>query len=227
MNGVVRARQGLLAGSMILGPICIVLGHLLSVNSAEAPGQYVRDTSVHHTAFIAGSIIVSAGAFLLIPAMIGAMRLAPGRGGPLVTAGGLLACIAAAALGAGTLMLGLVIGMLTPAHASLALQVDQIGQHSGIGNLPFQLAPGLVIGPILVAVGLWRARLAHRWPAILLAIGTVPLFVAPSGGVLAALLHLPICVAIAGLGLELWRLNAADSQDSLTRTRREAYPAQA
>jgi hypothetical protein len=227
MNGVVRARQGLLAGSMILGPSCIVLGHLLNANSAEAPARYVRDISAHHTASIAGSIVVSAGAFLVIPAMIGAMRLAPSRGGPLVTAGGLLACIAAAALGAGTLMLGLVIGFLTPAHASLALQVAQIGQHSGLGNLPFQLAPGLVIGPILVAVGLYRARLAHRWLAVLLAIGTVPLFVAPSGGVLAALLHLPICVAIAGLGLELWRLNAPDSQGSPALPRREAHPAQA
>jgi hypothetical protein len=227
MNGVVRVRQDLLAGSMILGPICIVLGHLLNVNSAEAPAQYVRDISAHHIAFIAGSVIVSAGAFLVIPAMIGAMRLAPGRGGPLVTAGGLLASIAAAGLGAGTLMLGLVIGMLTPAHASLALQVDQIGQHSSIGNLPFQLAPGLAIGAILVAAGLYRARLAHRWPAILLAIGTVPLFVAPSGGVLAALLHLPICIAIAGLGFELRRLNAADSQDSPAFPRREAHPAQA
>ena len=123
-------------------------------------------------------------------------------------------------------MLGLVIGMLTPAHADLALRVASIGQSSGIGNLPFQLAPGLVIGPILVAVGLYRARLAHRWPAILLAIGTVPLFVAPSGGVLAALLHLPICVAIAGLGLELWHLNAANSQDSPAPRSREPYPAQ-
>ena len=49
------------------------------MNLAEAPAQYVRDISAHHTAFIAGSIIVSAGTFLVIPAMIGAMRLAPGR----------------------------------------------------------------------------------------------------------------------------------------------------
>jgi hypothetical protein len=212
---------------MILGPICIVLGHLLNVNSAEAPADFVRDVSAHHTAFIVGSVIVSAGAFLLVPAMIGAMRLAPGRGGPLVTAGGLLACIAAVALGAGTLMLGVVIGMLTPAHADLALRVASIGQSSGLGNLPFQLAPGLVIGPILVAVGLYRARLAHRWPAVLLAIGTVPLFVSPSGGVLAAALHLPVCVAIAALGVELWRLNAARGQDSPLLARHEAHPAQA
>jgi hypothetical protein len=227
MNGVVRARQVLLAGSMILGPVCILLGHLLNVNSAEAPAQYIRDVSAHHAAFVAGSIVVSAGAFLVIPAMIGAMRLAPGRGGPLVTVGGLLACIAAAGLGAGTLMLGVVIGMLTPAHASLALQVDQIGQHSSLGSLPFQLAPGLVLGPILVGVGLYRAGLAHRWPAILLAVGAVPLFAAPSGGALAAVLHLPICVAIAGLGVQVWRLSDAGIQDSRALSHHEARAAQA
>jgi hypothetical protein len=227
MNAVLRTRQSLLAGSMILGPVCILLGHLLNVNASEAPAQYVRDVSAHHTAFITGSLIVSAGAFLLIPAMAGAMRLSPGRGGALVTAGGLLACIAAASLGAGTLMLGTVIGMLTPAHAGLAMQVAQFGNNSSIGNLPFLLAPGLVIGLLLVAAGLYRARLANRWPSILLAIGAVALFAAPSGGALAAALHLPICVAIAGLGIELWRLNAADSHDSPARQRRQTHPAQA
>jgi len=212
---------------MILGPTCILLGHLLNVNSAEAPAQYVRDISGHHAAFIAGSIIVSAGAFLLIPAMLGAMRLAPDRGGALVTAGGVIAGISAASLGAGTLMLGIVMGMLTPAHAGLAVQVDQIGNHSSVGSLPFTLSPGLAAGPLLVAIGLYRAGLAHKWPAILLGVGVVPLFLAPSGGTLAAVLHLPICVAIAGLGVELWRLSAANSQDSPARSHQAAYPAQA
>jgi len=139
---------------MILGAICIFLGHLLNVNSAEDPAQYVRDISAHHAAFIAGSVIVSAGAFLVIAAMVGAMRLASGRGGTLVTIGAVLSCISAASLGAGTLMLGLVMAMLTPAHAALALQVDRIGMHSSIGSLPFTLAPGLVIG---LGIEVWRS----------------------------------------------------------------------
>jgi hypothetical protein len=214
MNGVLRARTALLAGSMILGPACILLGHVLNVNASEAPAQYVRDISAHHTAFIAGSVIVSAGAFLVIAAMAGAMRLAPARGGPLVTIGAVLACISAASQGAGALMLGVVMAMLTPAHAGLAIQVDQIGNHSSLGSLPFTLSPGLVIGPLLVAIGLYRARLAHRWPAILLGAAVVPMFVAPSGGVLGAALHLPLGVAIAGLGREVWRAARPDSQDS-------------
>ena len=44
MNDVLRTRGRLLAGSMI-GPACILVGHLLNVNSSEAPAQYVRDVS--------------------------------------------------------------------------------------------------------------------------------------------------------------------------------------
>jgi hypothetical protein len=149
--------------------------------------------------------VLSAGAFLLTSAMTGAMRLASGRGGTLVTVGAVLTFISAAALGAGTLMLGVVMGMLTPAHAALAVQVDQIGNNSGLGSLPFTISPGIVIGPLLVAIGLYRARLAHQWPAILLGVAVIPVFVAPSAGVLGAALHLPLCAAIAGLGLEVWR----------------------
>ena len=175
----------------------------------------------HHAAFIAGSVILSAGAFLVIAAMVGAMRLAPERGGALVTAGGVLACISAAGLGAGTLMLGTVMGMLTPGHAGLEVRVDQIGNHSGVGSLPFILAPGLLIGAVLVAIGLYRARLAPRWPAILLGISVVPVFVAPSGRALGAVLHLPLCVAIAALGVAVWR---SGQPAAASRPRRACLP---
>ena len=215
MNGVLRARGMLLAGSMILGPVCILIGHLLNVSSSETPAQYIRDVSAHHTAFVVGSVVLSVGAFLLISAMIGAMRLATGRGGPIVTAGAILTCISAAALGAGTLMLGVVMGMLTPAHAGLAMQVDGIGNNSSLGGLPFILSPGVVIGPLLVAIGLYRAKIAHRWLAILLGLAVIPVYVAPSGGVPGAVLHLPFCVAIAGLGLEVWHANDLRGRESL------------
>jgi hypothetical protein len=226
MNGVLRARGMLLAGSMILGPVCIFIGHLLNVSSSETPAQYIRDVSAHHTAFVVGSVVLSAGAFLLICAMIGAMRLATGRGGPLVTAGAILTCISAAGLGAGTLMLGVVMGMLTPAHAGLAMQVDQIGNNSSLGSLPFILSPAVVIGPLLVAIGLYRAKMAHRWLAILLGVAVIPVYVAPSGGVLGAVLHLPFCVAIAGLGLEVWHANDLRGRESL-RPGRQVNLAQA
>ena len=111
--------------------------------------------------------------------------------------------------------------MLTPGHAGLAVPVDQIGNHYGVGSLPFILAPGLLIGAVLVAIGLYRARLAPRWPAILLGISVVPVFVAPSGGALGAVLHLPLCVAIAALGVAVWR---SGQPAAASRPRRACLP---
>ena len=91
---------------------------------------------------------------------------------------------------------------------------------------PFILAPGLLIGAVLVAFGLYRARLEARWPAILLGISVVPVFVAPSGGALGAVLHLPLCVAIAALGVAVWR-SGQPAAESLPAARRETYPARA
>ena len=62
---------------------------------------------------------------------------------------------------------------------------------------------------------------------IVLAIAVGPLLVAPSGGVLGAALHLPLCVAITGLGLELWRHSAAESEGSPALPHHEPHPAQA
>jgi hypothetical protein len=81
------------------------------------------------------------------------------------------------------------------------------------------ISPGIVIGPLLVAIGLYRAKLAHQWPAILLGISVIPVFVAPSAGVLGAALHLPLCVAIAGLGLEVWRSGRYQEHESCTPDR--------
>ena len=70
-------------------------------------------------------------------------------------------------------------------------------------------------GPPLVAVGLYRAKVVPRWPAVLLGGSVVPVYVAPSAGVLGAVLHLPLCVAIAGLGVEVWRANDLRDRGSL------------
>ena len=40
-------------------------------------------------------------------------------------------------------------------------------------------------------------------------------YVAPSAGVLGAVLHLPLCVAIAALGLEVWRADDLRDRESL------------
>jgi hypothetical protein len=57
---------GLLPGTDQPGLVGADHGLQPVADSSEAPGQYVRDVSAHHTAFVAGSVVLSIGAFLLI-----------------------------------------------------------------------------------------------------------------------------------------------------------------
>ena len=88
MNDITRLRQQLLAVAMVAGSLCVWVGHLGRVDSTEAPARYVAEISAHHTRFVFSELVIAIGAFLLIPAMAGLMRLTPARGGRFTTIGG-------------------------------------------------------------------------------------------------------------------------------------------
>ena len=153
-NDITRLRQRLLAIAMVAGSLGVWAGHLGNVSSTLPPARYVAEISAHHTRFVGTELAIAIGAFLLIPGMAGLMRLAPARGGRWATIGGVLAGIALAGLGAGNLMFGVVLGMLTPVHSDLATQVVRIANDEPLAGLPFLPAPLLTIGLVLVGVGL-------------------------------------------------------------------------
>lgn len=201
MNRIVGTRRALLVGAMLLTAPTVIVGAILfNVSSTDEPTPYVQAIAEHHTRFVTGGILLTIGTFLFIPAVVGAMRLAQGRGGGLVTAGAVATGVAAAAMGGGDLMLTSVLGMLTTHHPELAARVDEIAQHSPLGGISFSLAPLFIIGAILIASGLLRAGLRPRWAPVLLIVGAVAVFAAPNGFIGAAL-HAPIAIAVASLGV--------------------------
>jgi hypothetical protein len=201
MNRIIRTRRALLVGSMLLTAPTVILGAILfNVSSTDEPSRYVPTIAEHHARFVTGGILLAIGTFLFIPSVAAAMRLAQGRGGALVTAGAVATGVAAAAMGGGDLMLTSVLGMLTTHHTDLAIRVDEIAQHSPLGSISFSLAPLFVIGSVLLGSGLLRAGLRPTWVPILLIVGAVAVFAAPDG-LLGALLHAPIAIAVAALGV--------------------------
>lgn len=212
------SRNRLVAVAMLLSAPLVVLGsYLFSVSSSDSPAAFVRDVAAAHDRYVAGGLLLAAGAFLLIPAAIGLMRLAQPRGAVVVVTGGVLSGIAAAVLGGGYLLMTVVIGMLTPAHADAATQVQQVATSSMLAGLPFVFAPLLVLGLVISGVGLVIGGLRPRWLPILLAIGAVALHFAPDSP-LGSLLHAPVAVAIAGLGVVLLRRPAAVPAESAVPT---------
>lgn len=212
----------LVAAAMLLAaPLVVVGSFLFSVSNSDSPARFVQDVAAAHGRYVLGGLLLTAGAFLLIPSAIGLMRLAQPKARAVVVTGGVMSGIAAAILGGGYLMMTVIMGMLTPAHAEVATRVQQVASSSGLAGLPFVFAPLLVIGFVITGIGLIIGGLNPRWLPVLLAVGAVALHFAPDSPV-GSLLHVPVAVAIAGLGVVLLRrspsTDASRSEAAVTST---------
>ena len=206
-HGRWQARRTFLASghhlaAALAGPTAIVVGHALTVDPNQKAAPYVATLAAHRATGLTGGLLTVVGAFLLVPALLGLRRLAPGRGSGPVQTGSLLAGIGALGLGVGDAMITLVMGALVHADPVLAEHVFGIATSSPLTSVPFLLAPLLFIGSLLLAVGLWRAGTTSKVFPALMVVGTVGIGAFSSGGgVAVALAHTPYGVAVIGLGV--------------------------
>jgi hypothetical protein len=208
MTTPLASRNLLVAGSMVAAAPAVVVGaYLFGVAGGDDAAAAVRAIAAAHARFVAGGLLLTAGTFLLIPATLGLLRLAAGRGRPVAVTGAVMSGIAAAVLGGGTLMRTVIFGFLTPSHADVATRVQQLAGSSGLATLPFLFAPLLVIGLVLTGIGLFIGGLRPRWLPIALAVSAVLLHFAPDSAI-GSLLHAPLMLCIAGLGAVLLRGSA-------------------
>ena len=202
-------RNRLVATAMLVAaPFVVVGSYLFAVSVSDDPARFVQDVAAAHGRYVLGGLLLTAGAFLLVPSAIGLMRLAQPKARAVVVTGGVMSGIAAAVLGGGYLMMTVIMGTLTPNSTDVATRLQEVAASSALAGLPFIFAPLLVIGLVLTSIGLIIGGLSPRWLPILLAVGAVALHFAPNSP-LGSLLHLPVAVAIAGLGVVLLRQPAA------------------
>jgi hypothetical protein len=200
----------LLLAAALAGPTAIVVGHALTVDASQKAAPYVAALALHRATGVTGGLLTVVGAFLLVPALLGIRRLAPGRGSGLAQTGSVLAGIGALGLGVGVAMITLVMGALVKADPVLAERVFVIATSSPLTSVPFLLAPCLFVGSLLLAIGLWRAGTVSKAFSALLVVGTVGIGAFSSGGgVAAALAHTPYAVAVIGLGVLAARSDTA------------------
>jgi hypothetical protein len=189
---------------MALAAATVLIGHALNVPATLATGPFLDEVAARPGLFLLGGLLQAASAFLLIPAAVGLMALVPARGAGWATAGGVLTGIGAAATGAGLVMITTVMAMLVGTDRPVAARVFDVASTSTIGGLPFLLAPAMLVGLLLLGIALLRARTVPVVYAVVLAVGAVLAALAPGGGWLGALGHLPLAVALALLATRLW-----------------------
>lgn len=194
------ARSRLSALALPGAGVGIVLGHLLTVPPTGQAPVYVADLAAHRTTGVIGGLLTAVGAFLLVPGLTAVLRLVQERGARLATIGAVLAGTGIVALGAGDVMITLVMGGLVEKHRDLATALFKISDTAPLIGLPFALAPLFVLGMVLLGTALYRARAVPVWLAVLTIVGAVGVLFSSAGGVSAFIPLLPLGIALVGLG---------------------------
>ncbi len=204
-EGNLGLRQRLAALAAVGSGIGIVVGHLLTVPPQGEASAYVRDFAHHHTSGVIGGLLTAVGAFLLVPGLSAILRLVRGRGAGLATAGAVLAGIGIVSLGAGDVMITLMMGWLVKSDPGTAVAIFKGADSSALAGLPFAFAPLFVLGMLLIGAALIRARAVPLWIAALTILGAVGLPFSTAGGLSAFLILLPLGLALVGLGVTAFR----------------------
>ncbi len=131
-----------------------------------------------------------------------------GRGARLTATGGWLTNVSMLAIGLNLLGFAQIVLAQQPDQAAMIHAYNQISSSSAL--VPFFVIASLsVVGPVVLAFGLWRARQIGWWLPML-AVLAVAWFVALGSGdsnsTLGVLVQIPLCVEI---GVWLWILRRA------------------
>jgi hypothetical protein len=199
------ARARLSALALVGAGTGIVVGHLLTVAPDQKMRPYLDQLAEHRTTSTIGMLITGIGAFLVVPGLTSCLRLVRDRGARLATAGALLAGVGITALGAGDVMIGLVMGSVVQNHRDTAETLYRVADTEALLGLPFALAPVFVLGMILLGIAMLRARTVATWLGALVIVGAGAVPFSNGGGFRAFLTLLPLGIALTGVGITALR----------------------
>jgi hypothetical protein len=200
-----RRAVSLTALALAGGGIGIVVGHLLTVPSDQAMTPYLDQLAAHRTTGVIGGLLTATGAFLVVPGLVALLRLVRDRGARLATAGAVLAGVGITSLGAGDVVLTLVMGGLVDQHRGTAEAVYKIADSEPLLSLPFALAPLFVVGMVLLGASLLWARTVPWWLGALTVLGGLVVPFSTAGGTRAFLTLLPLGAALVAVGITALR----------------------
>jgi len=217
-----RARLILCALALGLAPILLLVGNLVSVSTSDNAAKGVADVAADRNQFVVGNLLFLLGAAALVPGAIALASLVRARGSAWMTTG---ACMVA--VGGGSLALALwsytLVGFLgteTGVARDSAVAIFDHGDSSLLFGAAWILGIGGLLGMIVAAIGLIRARSVPMWEPILLIIAPIATFFGDDGA-LGALLAVPMLIALFALSYEVLRMV------SMSRIAADAAPAAA
>ncbi len=148
---------------------------ILPANRSDL-GDQVANVAAHPDRFIVANLIALVSLVLLVPALLGLVHVLRDRAPRLALIGGALA-LAGVMPVAVQIALGLVEWQMVKGGAERGPMVALLHRiEFSLGFVPILLAAALpALGLCVLGAGLWRTRLAPRWVAGLLGLGSVAL----------------------------------------------------
>jgi hypothetical protein len=165
---------------MGLGPLCLLASTLVFSDLKVHEGPQIAAVAAHADRFYIAVLLAFVGVVLVLPAVLGLMHMLRDRMANYGHVGGALALIGLLAI-AGAVAVAGMIWQMVDGSAARGDMVDLLYRfnHTAETAIPFAYLPlGLGVGMIVLAAGLYRARVVAPWQALMLAVGPAAFVVA-------------------------------------------------
>ncbi len=204
-----------LAASMIGAGVLMIASAIVmpAIKSDEA--AQIAVIAQHPARYYLFTILILGSSMLLVPALIGLMRLGAERSPRLANIGGTLS-VFGALVAVGDSMSQLVVWQMGARGADRAQMAALLHRFDNVAGASLVFALGglaVVIGIALLAIALYRSRTAPAWAAAALPVGTVLNIAGFSAGSTGVLI-LSGVVLLAGLGWIARAILGRDAQGS-------------
>lgn len=217
LSDPVRFARTAIGGSMI-GTAVLMLGASLAspaIKSHEA--AQIAVIAQHPTRYYLFTILILVSSMLLVPAIIGLMRMSADGSPRLANIGGTLSLLGAL-IAVGDSTSQLVIWQMGARGADRAQMAALLHRYDNVAGSTLVFSIGglaIVVGIVLLSIALYRAQAAPAWASIGLVAGTVlniAGFSAGSAGVLI-LSSVVLLAAFGWIGRSLLTGHSAGSED--------------
>ncbi len=204
-------RRTMVGLCLVMAPLVLLLGNIIHPGEGEA--GLVNTVAEHPGRVEAASLLIISSSVFFVPALVGLLYLLRDRGVVLGHIGVVLALIGVVghAVWAGfqIVLLGFIQSGID--REQLSAMVESGPPNVGFVIVLLMFLVGFFVGMIILAITLWRGRVAPLWVAACIIAATVWDFI-PLGTIMAEV-EIGPALALVGLGwigLKVLRMSDAD-----------------
>jgi hypothetical protein len=176
-----RHFRRLVAGiCLIAAPVVLLVGAIVHPQIEDAGAGHLAVVAENPERYYAAHAILLAGLALFLPAVLGLMHLLRERATAFGHVGGGLTMIGLFGATAVVAVDGIAVSQMGQPEANveeMAALIDRIKESAGLRAVAVVGALAFLLGVLMLAYGLWRARGVQSWTAGAIAAGAIVVFI--------------------------------------------------